>query len=248
MSEVESTLLDKQKLKIANKRTEDLQRMHNQAQEHINKLSEIINRTNLELIDKNDTILNLVERIKAELINSDEQINTLNILAKESVQSIEKLNDYIIVHEKRIREQKIREQKMTEEIQRIERNEAIKFRRNLEKLKNETHTFIGRYVREGRKRNVIGTIESTILLRDIKLSGCEDILSDHIWINKHPKFEKINLQENDLIEISAQVVPYEKIARRYEGMCLGTKDSKTIIDYRLAYPTRVKNLSKNLFI
>ena len=109
-------------------------------------------------------------------------------------------------------------------------------RKKLKIINEIRKTFIGQFVRFGTKSGYMG-IERTILLKDIKdLEG--HIISNHLWFNYTKGFEKINLQENDVIKFDARVKEYE---RGYKGYKEGIY--KPIeLDYKLSHPTKIEKI------
>lgn len=115
-------------------------------------------------------------------------------------------------------------------------------RYELKKINNERATFTGTFERRCIKKGWKGKIESTVLFLDIK-DADENIVTDHLWINKTTGLTKIGmLNKGDVIQFDARVKPYTKGERGFE-----------VRDYKLSYPTKfsklqVTKLSKELVV
>ncbi len=107
-----------------------------------------------------------------------------------------------------------------------------------DKGNEKRYTYTGTFVREGRKNGYKGT-ERTLLFKNVKDSE-GNLITEHLWFNYTKGFEKANLNEGDIVEFSARVSEYEKgyKGRRWDVY----KPIET--DYKLSYPTKIKNLSK----
>lgn len=102
----------------------------------------------------------------------------------------------------------------------------------------ERYVFTGVFIRDGIKNGYKGP-ERTLLLSDIK-DNYGNYVSNHLWFNYTKGFEKANLHEGDTVQFTARVSEYEK---GYKGKRWDVY--KPIeIDYRLSYPTQIKNLGK----
>ncbi|MEK6882361.1 MAG: hypothetical protein AABY22_22265, partial [Nanoarchaeota archaeon] len=65
--------------------------------------------------------------------------------------------------------------------------------------------FIGTFERFGTKTNFKGYPETTILLTDVINPINKKIFTEHIWFNMTKEFERIGLQEGDVISFHARV-------------------------------------------
>lgn len=93
--------------------------------------------------------------------------------------------------------------------------------------KDERHRYIATVGRVGVKRNSYkGYGERTILLKDIKLLGSDDVITDHLWLTCGVTLKKLDLKAGDSIEFNARVASY------YKGYY------KDDIDYKLERPTK----------
>lgn len=111
-------------------------------------------------------------------------------------------------------------------------------RKKLQKIDNVRRTFIGKFVRFGKKYS-FGYEKDTILLCDIKDMD-SNLITDHLWFNKTKGFDELNLQKDDIIQFDARVKDYTKGYVNYrEGLDLREKD------YKLNYPTKIKVISRN---
>jgi len=115
-------------------------------------------------------------------------------------------------------------------------------RDNLKKIDGLRKEFTGVFVRFGKKTNFKGYPETTILLQDVKCKSNSKIETDHLWFNLTKEFDKIGLQEGDLVEFHARVKEYAKgyRANRYEEDC----ESSLSVDYKLSHPTKVKLIKR----
>jgi putative ubiquitin-RnfH superfamily antitoxin RatB of RatAB toxin-antitoxin module len=111
-------------------------------------------------------------------------------------------------------------------------------RKQLAKEVEVRATFTGVFVRFGTKNGWRGP-EKTVLLNEIK-NAENKIVSDHLWFNMTKSFEKLNLQENDIVQFDARVKEYEK---GYKGYRIDVY--KPIeVDYKLSHPTKIKIISE----
>ena len=113
-------------------------------------------------------------------------------------------------------------------------------RRELKAIGNqERHTFIGEFIREGFKNSYRGLLETTILLRNIRLVDTNKVVTDHLWFSKTKGFEALNLKEGDIVQFDARVNTYKK---KYKGYW--DEEAYLINDYQLSYPTKLRKITK----
>ena len=80
-------------------------------------------------------------------------------------------------------------------------------------------------------------IEYTVLLTDIKdMQG--NTITDHLWFNLTKGFEKLNLQENEIIKFDARVKSYMKGHKGYRDDVYKPIEK----DYKLSHPTRIAKI------
>lgn len=95
---------------------------------------------------------------------------------------------------------------------------------------SKRYNFIGEIIKLGCKKGYKGVPLPTLLMKNIKLAGTKQILTDHLWLNYTKGFLKLGeLYEGDLISFDARVSDY------YKGYIVADKH-----DCGLAYPTKVK--------
>ncbi len=88
--------------------------------------------------------------------------------------------------------------------------------------------------RFGSKPSDVGPAVPTILLRDV--TDCRGaVVTDHVWYTLGEPFTRLCLEEGDVVEFEARVIPYQK---GYHGR--DDHDSVRLWDYRLSYPARVR--------
>ena len=113
-------------------------------------------------------------------------------------------------------------------------------RENLKKIDGLRKEFTGEFVRFGSKTNFKGYPETTILIQDVKSTADKKINCDHLWFNLTKEFQKIQLQEGDIVRFQARVRKYLK---GYKGHRYDDEDylSEHPIDtdYKLSHPTKV---------
>lgn len=114
-------------------------------------------------------------------------------------------------------------------------------RKQLSKINNVRTGFTGVFVRFGTKSNWHGFPEKTVLLKDIKLNGKE--YADHLWFNYTKEFQKIDLQENDVVCFDARVKRYIKGYKGYREEMQYEHPIEE--DYKLSHPTKVKKVINN---
>jgi len=111
-------------------------------------------------------------------------------------------------------------------------------RKELKKLNEVRATFTGTFERLGIKNGYYGP-EKTLLLKDVKDSEGK-IVTDHLWFNFTKGFQSANLAEGDIVQFDARVKEYEK---GYKGRKESVY-SEITEDYKLSFPTKVKNLKQ----
>ncbi|MCL2813861.1 MAG: hypothetical protein FWD23_04600 [Oscillospiraceae bacterium] len=107
-------------------------------------------------------------------------------------------------------------------------------RKQLAEKVEERETFTGIFVRFGIKSGWRGP-EKTVLLCEIK-NAENKLVADHLWFNLTKSFEKLNLQENDVVQFDARVKEYEKGYKGYRDDVYKPIE----IDYKLSHPTKIK--------
>ena len=112
-------------------------------------------------------------------------------------------------------------------------------RRNLKEINQQRKRFSAIFVRFGIKNGYKGPLE-TVLLKDIKDLETNQILTDHLWFNLTKGFDKIKLQEADVVEFDARVDSYLKGYRGYREDVYKPIEQ----DYHLARPTNIKLINR----
>ena len=85
--------------------------------------------------------------------------------------------------------------------------------------------------------------EPTIMLKNVRLYGNDDIITDHLWFSLGKQFQKLNLKEGDIISFNARVAKYVK---GYKGDWwyfyekTGYFPTPISTDYKLERPTKMK--------
>lgn len=110
-------------------------------------------------------------------------------------------------------------------------------REALEKIENERLLFRATFERFGLKSAYRGNPIKTCLF--VNITCGENTVADHVWFTCGIQFEKMNLQQGDVVEFYARVTVYTK------GY-LGRRDifdaPPPSYDYRLSNPSRVKKI------
>ena len=111
--------------------------------------------------------------------------------------------------------------------------------------KEERHSFVGTFVRNGGKNGFKGPV-TTLLLSDIYTADGE-FMTDHLWFNETKGFKDAHLKEGDKVAFDARVSKYTK---GYMGRRDFFYDDEAFfkpieVDYKLSRPTKVKNLSQD---
>ena len=101
--------------------------------------------------------------------------------------------------------------------------------------KDNRYKFSATVNRFGIKNGYKGPLE-TVLLVELKLD--DEIIVDHLWINKTKGFIESNADVGDTIEFSAKVNEYIK---GYKGYNITKQLEHPLqLDYKLEYPTKFK--------
>ena len=85
--------------------------------------------------------------------------------------------------------------------------------------------------------------EPTIMLKNIRLCGNDDIITDHLWFSLGKQFQKLNLKEGDIISFDARVAKYVKGYKGDEWYFFDKKGyfpPPISTDYKLERPTKIK--------
>lgn len=98
--------------------------------------------------------------------------------------------------------------------------------------RKDRHVFTGVFERTGMKNGYKGP-EETLLLLDVK-DEHGNVVTDHLWFNFTKGFREANPEPGDVLEFRARVDSYVK----------GYDEWSREVDYRLTYPTAVKNTSQ----
>jgi len=113
-------------------------------------------------------------------------------------------------------------------------------RENLKKIDGLRKEFTGTFIRFGKKTNFKGYPETTILLQDVKCTTDKKISCDHLWFNLTKEFNKIGLQEGDIVKFHARVKEYIK---GYKGHKYDDEEYMNEhpiqSDYKLSHPSKV---------
>jgi hypothetical protein len=110
-------------------------------------------------------------------------------------------------------------------------------REALREIEEERKTFSGIFVRFGFKNGWNRPVP-TVLLKEIRNDNNE-VVTDHLWFNLTKGFEKLDLQEGDIVQFDARVKSYVKgyFGHRYDVY----KPRET--DYKLSHPTKIQKIS-----
>jgi len=109
-------------------------------------------------------------------------------------------------------------------------------REQLKQLEGRRARFRGTFVRYGIKNGWLGRKLPTVLLKDIT-DREGDVVTDHLWFSLTKSFEALSLQPGELVEFEARACPY------WKGYRCWNEDLGLELDYKLAYPTRVRKLT-----
>ena len=118
-------------------------------------------------------------------------------------------------------------------------------RENLKKIDGLRKEFTGTFVRFGKKTN-FGYPKTTVLLENVSCTADKRINCDHLWFNLTKEFEKIGLQEGDVIRFQARVKEYLKgyKGHRYDDEEY-LNEHPIEADYKLSHPTKVMLIKRN---
>jgi hypothetical protein len=104
-------------------------------------------------------------------------------------------------------------------------------RDKLKKLDGQRILFTAIVERFGKKTGWRGSVEDTILLKEVRISETGELATDHIWFTIGKTIDNLELKEGDKIQFEARIGEYLKgyISDRTE-------------DYKLNRPTRFKKI------
>jgi len=112
-------------------------------------------------------------------------------------------------------------------------------RSELAQWEGHRREFQGVFVRFGSKSGFKHPL-TTILLKDIRDVRTGQVATDHIWFTLGKGFERLGLQENDIVRFWARVTKYLK---GYKGR-REVDDKPLEQDYRLSFPTKLTRLPR----
>lgn len=108
----------------------------------------------------------------------------------------------------------------------------------------ERHTFKATFERYGFAPNDFDPYKKdegdlTMLLTDVYVLKNDNFeyVTDHIWVKCGINFERINPQEGDIVQFNARVDTYYKRIK-------DINERIYTMEYRLVYPTKIKNLTR----
>lgn len=116
-------------------------------------------------------------------------------------------------------------------------------RKELQRIgSEERHRFRGEFVRKGYKSGYNGSYpkETLLLVNIVDENGRK--ITDHLWFNYTKGFWKAHLIKGDIVEFHARVEPYTKIYTKGYPRNKRNAHIRKRIDYKLSYPTKIKNL------
>ena len=113
-------------------------------------------------------------------------------------------------------------------------------RKNLEKLDGVRGEFTATFVRFGSRTNYKGYSEETILLKDVRSTESNSIVTDHLWFSYTKGFQSIALTPGAMIIFDARIKKYLK---GYVNKRIAVDQRKE--DYKLSHPTRIRSLTSN---
>ena len=118
-------------------------------------------------------------------------------------------------------------------------------RENFAQAEGRRGTFTATFKRFGEKRGFKGWLVKTVLLIGVSDTSGK-ITADHIWFTCGKQFKEAALVEGDRVQFVGRITTYEK---GYKGSREWDDEMPTVsTDYRISFPTQVKNLSRNKFI
>lgn len=112
-------------------------------------------------------------------------------------------------------------------------------RKELKKLNGQRMKFIATVERFGEKSSFKGAPTPTILLKDIRISESNEIVTGHIWFAKGKSWKECKVGAE--VTFEARVSQYEKGYKGYRDDVY----APISVDYRLERPTKVSVLEKN---
>lgn len=115
-------------------------------------------------------------------------------------------------------------------------------RKKLKSKNNSREQFTGIFVRSGTKKGWRGSIEWTLLFKDIT-DADGNIVCDHLWFNYTKGFRDMENEQGDMEE--GDVVSFHARVKRYsKGYCGRRLDvyKPFETDYKLSHPTKIKKV------
>jgi hypothetical protein len=111
-------------------------------------------------------------------------------------------------------------------------------REKLGKYLGKRRTFQGVFKRFGSKAGYKGPVKTVLVVNLIDFVT-KEILTNHLWFTCGKRFDKLDLQEGELVQFDARVTEYLK---GYQGRNEFGEEGFQELDYRLSFPTRVRKL------
>jgi hypothetical protein len=118
-------------------------------------------------------------------------------------------------------------------------------RDNFAQAEGRRGTFTATFKRFGSKRGFKWPIKTVLLTNVSDNSG--KVTADHLWFTCGKQFSRLNLIEGDRVQFVGRITSYQK---GYAGYCEGDYEDRAPVstDYKISFPTQVRNLSKQNFI
>jgi len=114
-------------------------------------------------------------------------------------------------------------------------------RKQLGKKEGKREAFSGTFVRLGTKKGWQGSVEGTVLLREIKDEN-KVVVADHLWFNLTKEFDCLDLKEGEIVSFNARVKEYTKGYFGWDEE--KAMESPIATDYKLSYPTKIKKIGR----
>jgi len=108
-------------------------------------------------------------------------------------------------------------------------------RKKLEKIDGIRGEFSATFVRFGSRINYKGYSEETVLLKDVRSTESNSVVTDHLWFGYTKGFQSIALTPGAAILFEARIKKYIK---GYVNKRIGMDQRKE--DYKLSHPTRIR--------
>lgn len=115
-------------------------------------------------------------------------------------------------------------------------------RDNFAKASGQRGTFTATFKRFGMKKGFKFPLKTVLLVDITDNSG--KVTANHLWFTCGKQFARLNLIEGDRLQFVGRITVYEKGYKGQRDDNFFEKAAEVNTDYRISFPTQIKNISR----